>query len=386
MSKIFEPIENFKSQNKKTWLKRFLSDNKKNKIKNIQHNILNHDFDPIYFENEVKESNTFSKESGWLICSEVLVNSFQKANKEAIKLINEGANFIEFDFNKQNYSSKKISKLLGKIDLSKVSIGFRNVNDEEILIEFISNLENSKSIKGTFDFSTLDKTKYTKYSRALPNFKFIKIDIQKTNFENITKEIPNYIKLKNIHFNFILSNNIMFETCRIRSFRIWFAKKFNKSPFVSCETKLINKKINSLIQTSTQAFSAIIGGCDSLKINLKQKQLGIKQQLILKYESLLYKITDPLHGSYYTEILTNFITSRSSMFSKTKDTQTFFNINKEKQNLKLTKAIKHLNFGAGQPPFLRGPYSSMYCQKKWTIRQYAGFSTAEESNEFYKKI
>ena len=44
MSKIFEPIENFKSQNKKTWLKRFLSDNK-NKIKNIQHNILNHDFD-----------------------------------------------------------------------------------------------------------------------------------------------------------------------------------------------------------------------------------------------------------------------------------------------------------------------------------------------------
>ena len=97
------------------------------------------------------------------------------------------------------------------------------------------------------------------------------------------------------------------------------------------------------------------------------------------------KITDPIHGSYYTEILTNFITSRSSMFSKTKDTQTLFNINKEKQNLKLTKAIKHLNFGAGQPPFLRGPYSSMYCQKKWTIRQYAGFSTAEESNEFYKK-
>ena len=63
------------------------------------------------------------------------------------------------------------------------------------------------------------------------------------------------------------------------------------------------------------------------------------------------KTTDPLHGSYYTEILTNFITSRSSMFSKTKDTQTLININnKEKQNLKLTKPIKHLNFGAGQPP------------------------------------
>src|SRR5574343_189665 len=46
---------------------------------------------------------------------------------------------------------------------------------------------------------------------------------------------------------------------------------------------------------------------------------------------------------------------------------------------------EHLNFGAGIPPFLRGPYSSMYVQSPWTIRQYAGFSTAEESNAFYRR-
>ena len=45
----------------------------------------------------------------------------------------------------------------------------------------------------------------------------------------------------------------------------------------------------------------------------------------------------------------------------------------------------HLQFGAGTPPFLRGPYASMYLQRPWTIRQYAGFSTAEESNAFYKR-
>jgi len=45
----------------------------------------------------------------------------------------------------------------------------------------------------------------------------------------------------------------------------------------------------------------------------------------------------------------------------------------------------HLNFAAGFPPFLRGPYASMYVTRPWTIRQYAGFSTAEESNSFYKK-
>ncbi|MCE3229244.1 MAG: Methylmalonyl-CoA mutase [Bacteroidetes bacterium] len=50
-----------------------------------------------------------------------------------------------------------------------------------------------------------------------------------------------------------------------------------------------------------------------------------------------------------------------------------------------TENLEHLNFGAGLPPFLRGPYSSMYVQSPWTIRQYAGFSTAEESNAFYRR-
>ena len=47
--------------------------------------------------------------------------------------------------------------------------------------------------------------------------------------------------------------------------------------------------------------------------------------------------------------------------------------------------IEHLDFIAGIPPYLRGPYSSMYAVRPWTIRQYAGFSTAEKSNEFYRK-
>ena len=47
--------------------------------------------------------------------------------------------------------------------------------------------------------------------------------------------------------------------------------------------------------------------------------------------------------------------------------------------------LEHLDFGAGFPPYLRGPYTTMYVQKPWTIRQYSGFSTAEESNAFYKR-
>ncbi|MCA0933442.1 methylmalonyl-CoA mutase [Lutimonas saemankumensis] len=46
---------------------------------------------------------------------------------------------------------------------------------------------------------------------------------------------------------------------------------------------------------------------------------------------------------------------------------------------------EHLNFTAGLPPFTRGPYSTMYVSRPWTVRQYAGFSTAEESNAFYRR-
>ena len=49
------------------------------------------------------------------------------------------------------------------------------------------------------------------------------------------------------------------------------------------------------------------------------------------------------------------------------------------------EGMEHLRYAAGLPPFLRGPYSGMYAMRPWTIRQYAGFSTAEESNDFYRR-
>jgi len=49
------------------------------------------------------------------------------------------------------------------------------------------------------------------------------------------------------------------------------------------------------------------------------------------------------------------------------------------------EGMEHLNYAAGLVPFLRGPYSTMFVTRPWTIRQYAGFSTAEESNAFYRR-
>jgi len=58
---------------------------------------------------------------------------------------------------------------------------------------------------------------------------------------------------------------------------------------------------------------------------------------------------------------------------------------KSNYNTSDLKNVEHLNFVAGIAPNLRGPYSTMYVRRAWTIRQYAGFSTAEESNAFYRR-
>ncbi|GHT57109.1 methylmalonyl-CoA mutase [Bacteroidia bacterium] len=58
---------------------------------------------------------------------------------------------------------------------------------------------------------------------------------------------------------------------------------------------------------------------------------------------------------------------------------------KQVYNKQDLEGMEHLNYAAGLSPYLRGPYSTMYVNKPWTIRQYAGFSTAEESNAFYRR-
>ncbi|MDP2061284.1 MAG: methylmalonyl-CoA mutase family protein, partial [Flavobacteriaceae bacterium] len=77
---------------------------------------------------------------------------------------------------------------------------------------------------------------------------------------------------------------------------------------------------------------------------------------------------------------------KSDLQTKSTETTTLDGISlKKSYSRDDVKYLKHLHFAAGFPPFLRGPYATMYVQRPWTIRQYAGYSTAEESNVFYRK-
>ena len=135
---------------------------------------------------------------------------------------------------------------------------------------------------------------------------------------------------------------------------------------------------NNLVRQTIAAASAIIGGAKHICVlpfnNIENEQslrLAKNILLLLKSESYMAELHDTASGSWFLEKLTEqyLVSSEGSI------------VNSSTNNSKLTTR----NFTAGLAPYLRGPYSTMYAIRPWTIRQYAGFSTAEKSNAFYKR-
>lgn len=194
----------------------------------------------------------------------------------------------------------------------------------------------------------------------------------------------------------------------------------DRAPFIrgisSLEYKAGHSDYTNLVRATAQAMSAIIGGCDAITIlpfeNRKDNALAARLAChispILEHESFFGKVTDPAAGSYLLENMTRQLVAAAwERFLENKNQAIFTHVpdgilpepvtqnepflTAEGIALKTTftaedlAGAEHLAFGAGMPPFLRGPYASMYLERPWTIRQYAGFSTASESNAFYRR-
>ena len=214
----------------------------------------------------------------------------------------------------------------------------------------------------------------------------------------------------NPQFYFEIGDNYFVEIAKLKAFRILWQNKTGRNANIFACTSLKNKSkidpYNNIIKTTVECMSAIFGGANSIMIkphNLnfekpteKSERISINQQIILKFESYLDKVIDPTKGSYYIDYLISEIIKDYDIIQNNKNIKLYKNkdffisaegikIQKE-YSKKDNNKIEHLKFdGAGISPNLRGPYSTMYTTRPWTIRQYAGFSTAEESNKFYKE-
>ncbi len=227
-----------------------------------------------------------------------------------------------------------------------------------------------------------------------------------------------------LQFRLHLSDDLFHEVARLRAFReAWAAVVDEFKPehdcshntwvqaVVSCPTEIKSAHEN-LIRATLQAVSAITGGCDGLTIptptlpegDVLARRVVRNIHNLLRDESFLGRVADPIGGSYTVEQLTttlvNALTDRESALQPVANSQQPAAAsqqaaagipNREEIPLKSfytpvdTEQLEHVHYAAGIPPYLRGPYGSMYAIRPWTIRQYAGFSTAEESNAFYRR-
>jgi methylmalonyl-CoA mutase len=196
-------------------------------------------------------------------------------------------------------------------------------------------------------------------------------------------------KSESLTFVFGIGSDYFFEIAKLRAARLLWMQ----SPAAACamrihaRTSLSNVSIEdsyaNLVRATTEAMSAIIGGCDALEVRSCgfSDRLAINVQRILKEESHLDRAAGAPAGSYYLEWLTDVLAREARKrlphlsFAEAPPPSTPENLDE----------LEHLDYGAGIPPFLRGPYPTMYVTQPWTIRQYAGFSTAEESNAFYRR-
>ena len=171
----------------------------------------------------------------------------------------------------------------------------------------------------------------------------------------------------------------------------------------------------NILRYSVAACAAVLGGCDSLtvlpfdggKAELAQR-LAINTQRILREECLLAGVADAGGGSWFVESLSKEI--GDAAWDKSKPVLAdLANAPEPEAGPALAggaapaeETMEHiavkpvygpsdratcpqLGFTAGLAPYLRGPYPTMYVVRPWTIRQYAGFSTARESNAFYRR-
>ena len=163
---------------------------------------------------------------------------------------------------------------------------------------------------------------------------------------------------------------------------------------------------NHILTNVIACLSALSGGAGSLTLyphsyhNPHAKRLARNIWLIAIHEAFINRVRDPAGGAHLVEHLTSHIAHQLWARLKEKQLVSGDMIQESQDPPQLKKIMSdemieletfyqpqpHLRMDevSGEPPFTRGPYPSMYLTRPWTIRQYAGFSTAQESNAFYR--
>ncbi len=366
------------------------------------------------FENCLATKSTLDGEPReWVNYQKIYVEDEKSANKIAIEALGLGATGLIF-----NIKSKiNFDQLLKGIHLDACAISFEGEDQLGSYLEYAATKVNINTLTG---FWALDQIREVeKLKTCVISSDSTSVTQQLTQIASKAQELVKYKNQLNfILFKLEIGTNYFLEIAKIRALRIIITQvlatkniKINAADIeiLAVSNTWKNSDLEpheNILKGSSAAMAAIIGGCNSLYIAPESKNEKLSNRTtrnissILKEESFFNKVVDPAAGSYYIEHLTNNlvketlssigVSTNSEPINPTQ-TPTKGWMSSEKVEIYpwYTKdnitGLEHINFQAGIPPYLRGPYSTMYATRPWTIRQYAGFSTAKESNAFYRR-
>lgn len=366
-------------------------------------------------------SNPFLGARAWQNIPQVSVNDERSANTRALLHLKNGADGILFDL--RNNESVDFGKLLKDIEWPYCSLAFRlNGNQENLAQSLAQSIEHKNwdktSLHGFFLWSTPPVTvKNIQHNfDAYKNFKALTVEIPEGTIINqlktcidFSKQHPNAYTL--IGFSLPIGTDFFLEIAKLKALRsLWKQLTAVDNIFIHVQSNAWIKDTfqphGNLLKSTTAGMAAVAGGCDALTIFPEDEHESISNRIarnvsnILREESHFNKVADATAGSYYVESLVNQLIT-SSQISGFDSTQPDKNLTstihhpiwqspeqieiKPEYSITDMEGLVSTEFTSGLPPYLRGPYASMYTIRPWTVRQYAGFSTATESNAFYRR-
>ena len=387
MNKLFS---DFKKTTKKEWLDKIESELNKNiSIDSLYSNIEDIKISPIYHPDDNYKDYDLSFPNSWETYQLINADNASTANKRALLALKNNVTGLCFS------NANNLQILLKNIPIDKIRIDFTKY-DSTLPREWKKYVSNKKT-QGSFHGYEIHN---------IPNYYntiFAKGQSAKEQIRNAFKE--GIKQQENIQFYFDINSNFFLEVAKLKAFRILWENKTGKTAYIFASTSHNNKKekdtYNNIFRTTTECMSAIFGGANAIMVNSHNnsnetsefaERIGRNQQTILKKESYLDKVINPSKGSYYINYLINQLLEEFKIDIKKKNRRKIEEHWISPENIKIKKEyykddiknIEQISSAAGITPNLRGPYSSMYVRRPWTIRQYAGFSTAKDSNEFYK--
>lgn len=318
----------------------------------------------------------------WVQYEHILVKSAKEANQNAKAALMSGCTGIYFS---GDFSNCDLAQLLEGIQPEHCHMAFKNTGKETQIPFDKLNGFGSGIVPAPQGFGHLIEVN--------PNLSFIQ------QASEAVLDILNNASCELITISLKIGTDFFHEIARIRALKIIsktiaHQKGLKISLAIHAEPVAGVSEGEHLLMQTTSGLAAIIGGAASISFDPGDSHWAangahrISRNIgnLIRHESKLDGIQEVANGSYFIDYLTDRI-ARKVWENIQNEVAPGLSFEELTQQSKKGSQIQypHMGFGAGIPPFLRGPYATMYAVRPWTIRQYAGFSTAEESNAFYRR-